>query len=1381
MNGPTLTMAPAVVEPANGSYMHRTHTPDDRAADATTSTTPTNPQRGPSVQGRAAFELPSFDTIPDFDTTLSFDVKDNKEEAPAAAATTTQKAEEKLPQPQPQLPPTKVRSDPVKLSKPSKDDDKENARDGKQKEKDKQKEKRGRRASLMERRKSWLPASRSPSKVKEPPLPDRPSTHAGDHVDFALVAAAAAAPPAPAAAVSSGSAVPLTRPELERPRTVSESFASFAKKSWMSTSRSPSPKRNPEPVTQTQPATLRPPRSRAPSNDSAKSAAETSRKRPVSLLVDTSQSPASRSTENLKPTSRALNRASTYLSKIKPRPTSMLIKLGSGSESELNLAPPSSLSLAPPLSASLATDQRNSTSSNTSKAPEPTKPAAKTLSKPAPSKAASKPASFAESQTTVTDESWSEMSANKDTIWSAFRSLDTEYAGFPSKIMPQRMHVVRVTLLPFLRTYMNHISNKGLNFEDVERRATVLNKWWGGLLEMLEGHGGQSLPGVDRPVLLEALTMLMMRPEWRSTTTYFMPLVDRSPNERVRPRSGTQSTADSSLASSQAFLAESAEHNVRTMFVSNLMKQMQIVVDKMSLRHAPLSLVNWCGKACAYGFFFCPSVAEILVRLWDLRPELIRRAADEFGLPKKNNGESEDIMALFPPNLGVLGWQSQRYISMRFKERVKLSVMAARIPWFSPWVTRWRGGETDLFFIFCKYFHILSEEFMPEGLPLLEKARSPGFVLVQSQLLACLDSTIHRQAEVDAMMNPLQAGDSFYGADAAATSMNVPGNLLKNMAENRLIVLLKDILGESAPIFSAARRTFAEAFLSVIRGGVRKVSVYDHSAVFTLCDFLEEALVAYDQFDDLNNPNISKCVDWPFWLDVCKKMLVSDNAMTEVRLLSFIYSTWETVTADPARKRALCLDWLLSEEIFDTYFNHWCPMVRGYYMRLLCWRICRDAGSANETDAEIFIVAASRLKTVWAHYLWLRNTAEAAEKFPPSTAPCLPTPGKKFMIIRTEVNLPQPGYFNQPFDSFSKILNGEGSVATTPPTETAEAAPPPRPDNNKKRWSLFGKVLSLGGAGSSNSDSEDNEPRKESKSLTKKVRQGGPPLPPKISTSAASAMTSSSDGSSPGGSPIFMEQKFVFKFTLTWQPPAVQQPRDRVLTRPRLPAPAQAWVSARSRSGSTPPPPPAGLPEPTRRVSGAKHRGLVDEAKNAGPLSPPTSPIPTSPTATGLERKSSVTAVSSTSLVRRLSNKFDFEENPKAELMTFDFENAEKTSASSVSSGDSTDASPVEDKIEEEPQEQQQQPLSPPPQQQTHQPPSRMQSRRSGPEPLTQPLRPTGFYTKRAVYTGRALAEWSIVVAECNGFVDRRRDEGVLGLSDVEVPLLTVEGFRKIG
>lgn len=94
----------------------------------------------------------------------------------------------------------------------------------------------------------------------------------------------------------------------------------------------------------------------------------------------------------------------------------------------------------------------------------------------------------------------------------------------------------------------------------------------------------------------------------------------------------------------------------------------------------------------------------------------------------------------------------------------------------------------------------------------------------------------------------------------------------------------------------------------------------------------------------------ARYVDWGFWLDVCKRIMDSLNTMSEVRMLSFLFTVWDAITKDPRRKATLCLDWLLTEDTFNTFFNNWCPMVRAYYHRLLCWRICRDDGGANETD-----------------------------------------------------------------------------------------------------------------------------------------------------------------------------------------------------------------------------------------------------------------------------------------------------------------------------------------------------------------------------------------------------------------------------------------------
>ena len=344
-----------------------------------------------------------------------------------------------------------------------------------------------------------------------------------------------------------------------------------------------------------------------------------------------------------------------------------------------------------------------------------------------------------------------------------------------------------------------------------------------------------------------------------------------------------------------------------------------------------------------------------MVRLWGLSAEQIRRVSDEFGLPRQNHGESEDIVALFPPSLGALGWSSVKDMADTLKQHAKMPLTTAKVQWHGPWVARWRGRDTDLFFVFCKYFHVLAEGFMPSGLPLLEKARSPAFVLVHAQLLSTLDSTIHRQSasEYPLGMSLMDGalGNVTAGADASLQSMGMPPNgALRGMSENRIINLLRNVLSDSVADHSNARHTFAEAFMSIMKCAAKRTSMYDHEACYALCDFLEEALLIYDCHEDPAQSG-TEYVDWPFWFEACKRILSSLNTMSEIRMFAFIFSIWEAVTADPARKESLCLDWLLTEETFNSYFNHWCPMVRAYYMRLLCWRVCRDAGSANEVDA----------------------------------------------------------------------------------------------------------------------------------------------------------------------------------------------------------------------------------------------------------------------------------------------------------------------------------------------------------------------------------------------------------------------------------------------
>lgn len=925
-----------------------------------------------------------------------------------------------------------------------------------------------RRRSLIDRPRSWIHSSRSNLNLREP-------LAGGNQERLRQAAAAAAGETdrnvgaVDAAAVLStlDKAVTAGEAMTERPRAMSTSFADFAWRPWISRSTSPSP---PNPTLRLSPAkkpddgddsnSFRGKLSRKRQHSTA-SVAEISSDKPGERTAGSGESPNSRrsragsisgsdaSDSTIGPsdnttgtngsvvttaasTPRAFGRASEYLTRIRQRPQSMFVRSAVGGPGNAAMAnndlrsdrddhdgyggadrgPPliqlsldflSGGSATTPGRNSLHTAESSGSSTHGSSAND----------------SAVLPTSEAESLTTAgTSRHASPMAqhpTSRDPLWMAFKDLEAAFFKFLSKpTTAQRMSLVHTALTPFLRRYALDSSNKDTKLlapEDVERRTSILNRWWTTLLEMLDSpkqwdggnprqtgsqnhaqpNGGTvhfptattvsgtfvPLSGVDRPVVLDAVSMIMLRPEWRLLTTAFQPLADRSPSGRVRAQSNTGGPPPP-LEDVSFLVEESAEHNIRTTFINNLMAQLAYVVEKMSMRQVPASIVNFSGRACAYAFFFVPGVADILVRLWglDRRIDLVRRAADAFGLPRRGRGDSEDLMALFPPCVGPLGWSSVSAIHTRLRRPPKMNLLlstsatCSRIPWFAPyWLSRWRGAETDLLFVFCKYYHILADEFMPSvlQLPLIEKARAPAYVLLHAQLLHILDNTIHRQAAVEAAMMMVAAPPTADGASPAPasgpTDAFVPPflvqpmhNLLRDVGENRIIALLSDLLSTGEAL-AGARNTFSQSLMVLLKAAAGRTSQYDHNACYMLCDFLQEVLQVFDSsygYSNDSNAGITPppviLVDWAFWQDVCKMMLSSNNTMSEIRVLSFIFTIWDIVATDDSRKEELCMGWLLTEEVFDQFFNNWSPMVRAYYMRLLCWRICRELGSSNELD-----------------------------------------------------------------------------------------------------------------------------------------------------------------------------------------------------------------------------------------------------------------------------------------------------------------------------------------------------------------------------------------------------------------------------------------------
>lgn len=848
------------------------------------------------------------------------------------------------------------------------------------------------------------------------------------------------------------------------------------------------------------------------------------------------------------------------------------------------------------------------------------------------------------------------ISKKKDELWSVFRALDGDYAKFTSKSVALKANVLRSTLLPFLRQYATHQSNSMLRPEDLDRRANILNKWWCALIEMLHGRNNQSISGTDRPAILDGISGIMERPEWRMPPSPF----SSQTTQDKKMRSQSDLSRMSASSSTSDFLTESVHHNVRNIFLQNLSAQMAFVVDKMTMRNASASLVTFCGKACAYAFMFVPGMADILVRVWDLSVDTLRRVLEENGVGKFDSllEESQPTAAFFPPALQSLDFISLPKMMRKLRTPPPLPLGTNHVNWWGYWLERWTGRESDLFYVFVKHYHILVADFLPAGSTKKERMCVPGMLLVHGQILTNLDSTIHRDAKPSGK-DSIPSGasptfdDVFSGPDAVASTIPaLPANATRIMAENRLIMLIRDFISERASDFSVARQLFAESFNDLLQSATRGTSVFDHSACYTLLDFLEEALVILARFEQVGD-NKTPLIDSKFWAVVCKKMASSENTLTEIRLYAFLYTIWNTLISNPSRKDDLCTDFLLEPEIFESRFNHWCPMVRAYYMRLLCWRVGRFDGEPAHCDLKVLGMMHDHLAMTWSHYLWLREDAVQRHVVLPATNPCNPAPSRRLLIIRTDTPTNVGG---------GSFISFDGFVPPNPSSQMSAA----------KRFSENDAMMELESRPNSAHSMDDDSPPKGIRSMIRNM------------------MTSRN------------------------------RPKSPVRTG------SDAHISAADAIND------AQHNALNRSPSQERHRNT-----NATTLSAPNAASPS--------RNPNLSTANGNSAHRNFSFKFslDFHPNVKApgQIRLFP-------------------------------------PRLPKPAQEFLQ--SRCAKANSGTQHM-QAVEPKDMSREHARYTGRALAEWMMVVGECQSFFERRKSEGVPENRFVETPTLGVEVFKRGG
>ena len=217
-----------------------------------------------------------------------------------------------------------------------------------------------------------------------------------------------------------------------------------------------------------------------------------------------------------------------------------------------------------------------------------------------------------------------------------------------------------------------------------------------------------------------------------------------------------------------------------------------------------------------------------------------------------------------------------------------------------------------------------------------------------------------------------------------------------------------------------------------------------------------------------------------------------------------------------------------------------------------------------------------RLRLVWSQVVFLSKTAQKLNSLPPTTKPSNPAPGRRFLILRDDSQVPPSQLLT--FDSLTSAAPSGRTIATKmgsfflsssdhalDPADTTASSASAMP-GEKKRWGLFRNVKLPGNRDNDAIALKENEspPRSEAGESAEESQKDllKPKLSKDLGEMEARTMTGREHERTkpdPPGRPP--NARSSFRFSLEWVEKSPNMVRSRPPYLPRLPEPAEKVLS----------------------------------------------------------------------------------------------------------------------------------------------------------------------------------------------------------------------------
>lgn len=537
------------------------------------------------------------------------------------------------------------------------------------------------------------------------------------------------------------------------------------------------------------------------------------------------------------------------------------------------------------------------------------------------------------------------------------KRLEIEISKFNSKTNGvTKTNILRTSLLPFLRDpncdLSTQIQDRKIYLSLVSISSNVLLRWWRVLLTSLTLKNNPTkspvISSTDRNAYLEGISRIISRKEW----------LDVDPE---------------TYAKFQGLLTITLDYSI----------------DKVQvLKILPLSIGAFIGKVFAYSYFHLPMVSDALLFLLNVKQYMFEDTMEAMDktLQKTNRQTIHTILKAFPSHLGQ--FHGVGHLLLKKQKFFINSVPPPKHPVKGisdpngSWVRRWCSSDSDIFNSFFRHYISITNTFLFEnknddeynedgnssgsevdsetGLERQQRKiwshydydtllmNAPGFKVILSHILHIFQVSITRISQ----NNPSTFNNMFFKQDSNSGSKEsmISTQSMNDIYYNSIVKILKTCRDlKFSNIVNLSRcliKYIDRLFISI----AMKTSIYDYNKNGLLLNIVYEFINYVD--NDIN---------WEFWLSSSYLMISkTDHIQVLLKNFAFLFNVWDLIssryTTINDNNQTVSFDngwltkkhetlkwnfanWLVSSPIWSTFFNHWEPIIRTYYLKLIIWRL----------------------------------------------------------------------------------------------------------------------------------------------------------------------------------------------------------------------------------------------------------------------------------------------------------------------------------------------------------------------------------------------------------------------------------------------------------